>query len=93
MSRFDTKKVNLITGQSIYSGKYNSDIVIRGINLLGDGKTAKKVTLAGIPGNVIIATSYDIYMYAGRGTSGLSGEVCIENELGEIVRGGSWKYE
>ncbi len=89
----NSNKTSSIIGQSCLSGKYKSDLVIRGINLLGNGKTAKIVTLAGIKGNVILATRYDIYMYAGNGTSGLTGDICIENELGEIIRGGSWRYE
>jgi hypothetical protein len=89
----DYPKVYSITSQNIYKGKYMTDVVIRGINLLGNGKSVKKVTLAGIPGNVILANKKDIFMYAGLGEPGLQGDICIENELGEVVRGGSWKYE
>jgi hypothetical protein len=83
----------VITRQSVYKGNYMTDVVIRGVNLLSNGKNVKKVTLAGIPGNVIMANKYDIFLYAGRGESGRQGDICIENEHGEIVRGGSWKYE
>lgn len=89
----DYPKVYSITSQNIYKGKYMSEVVIRGINLLGNGKGVKKVTLAGIPGNVILANKQDIFMYAGFGEPGLQGVICIENELGEVVMGGSWKYE
>jgi hypothetical protein len=89
----DYHKMFVITSQNTHSGKYKTDVVIRGINLLGNGKSVKKVTLAGVPGNVILANKCDIFMYAGRGESGLQGDICIENELGEVVSGGSWKYD
>jgi hypothetical protein len=89
----DYPKVYSITSQSIYKGKYMTDVVIRGTNLLGNGKSVKRVTLAGISGNVILANKNDIFMYAGFGEPGLQGVICIENDLGEVVTGGSWKYE
>ncbi len=88
-----TKNYSIITSQNIYSGKCGSDVIIRGINLLSSGRRVKQVTLAGVPGNVIMANNYDIFLYARNGTSGLTGVICIENELGEVVIGGSWKYE
>lgn len=89
----DHRKTSQITSQNVYSGSCREEVVIRGINLLGNGKSVKRVTLAGIPGNVIMTNNYDIFLYAGRGQSGLQGDICIENELGEIIRGGSWKYD
>jgi hypothetical protein len=87
------EKYSIITSQNTYSGKCGSDVIIRGINLLANGKRVKKVTLAGIPATVIMTNNYDIFLYARHGVSGLQGVVCIENELGEVVKGGSWRYE
>ena len=89
----DCRTFSKIISQNVYSGNYKEQVVIRGINLLCNGKCIKKVTLAGIPGNVIMENNYDIYLYAGRGETGLEGDICIENELGEVVRGGSWRYD
>jgi hypothetical protein len=89
----DFKTQCIITSQSVTKGKHMTDVVIRGVNLLCNGKSAKQVTLAGIPAKVIIANKCDIFLYAGYGESGRQGDICIENELGEIVRGGSWQYE
>lgn len=86
-------KFSVITSQTVYSGKSGSEVIIRGINLLGNGKYVKQVTMAGVPGNVIVSNNYDIFLYARRGVSGTQGIICIENDLGEIVSGGSWKYE
>lgn len=86
-------KFSVITSQSVYSGKSGSEVIIRGVNLLGNGKLVKQVTLAGVPGNVIMSNNYDIFLYARRGMSGTRGIICIENDIGEIVSGGSWKYE
>lgn len=89
----DSKKVYSIISQNVYTGKYRQEVVVRGINLLGSGKSITKVTLAGVPSTVILQSKSNIFMYAGRGTSGLEGVICIENDLGEIISGGSWKYE
>jgi hypothetical protein len=89
----DYRNICIITKQNVKTGKHRTEVIIRGFNLLGSGKSVTTVTLAGIKGDVILANNYDIFLYAGRGVSGLQGDVCIENELGEVIRGGSWKYE
>lgn len=89
----DHKPICVITSQNVNQGKHMTDVIIRGTNLLCNGTFAKKVTLAGIPGNVILSNKYNIFLYAGYGENGRKGDICIENELGEIVRGGTWKYE
>jgi hypothetical protein len=86
-------KVGMITRQNIYSGINRSEVVIRGTNLLGSGTSIKSVTLAGVLSNVILSNRYEIFLYAGLGTKGTKGDICIENNLGEIIRGGTWTYE
>ena len=89
----DYGTISKITSQNVFSGKHREAVIIRGTNLLCNGKYIKTVTLAGIPGTVIMTNKNDIFLYAGQGDSGLHGDICIENELGEVVRGGSWKYD
>jgi hypothetical protein len=86
-------KVGIITRQNISSGLNRSEVVIRGNNLLGSGTSIKSVTLAGVQCNVILSNRYEIFLYAGLGKPGTKGDICIENNLGEVIRGGSWLYE
>lgn len=86
-------KIGIITRQNISNGSNKAQVVIRGDNLLVNGTSIKSVTLAGIPGRIIFSNKDEIFLYAGNGKSGMKGDICIENNLGEIVRGGSWLYE
>jgi hypothetical protein len=88
----DYAKVGIITSQNTQSGTTREQVVIRGNNLLGNGTCIKRVTLAGVLGRVIFFNNYEIYLYAGRCSSNLQGEICIENDIGEVICGGSWKY-
>jgi hypothetical protein len=86
-------KIGIITRQNITSGPNKSQVVIRGDNLLVNGTSIKSVTLAGIPGRVIFSNQDEIFLYSGIGKPGTQGDICIENNLGEVVRGGSWLCE
>jgi hypothetical protein len=86
-------KIGVITRQNISIGPNKAQVVIRGDNLIGNGTCIKSVTLAGIPGRVIFSNQDEIFLYAGTGKPGMKGDICIENNLGEIIRGGSWIYE